>query len=474
MASHGLRPVTDEGRRIDPADPAEARRALHDLLDRCLDRLDSARALPWQPPPGDLPGRVALGDAPQSDLTGALAHDVLPFGTGNTHPRFWGWVHGTGGHAGLSAAVAAATVNANLGGRHQGAVEVEKALIDWTRRVTGFPSGAFGICTTGTSQATVLALAAARQVAFPAVRQDGIGALPPLRVYAAEGAHSCVSKALQVMGHGASALVTVPAPGGAMNPKALRAAIRADRAAGRHPLAIVGTAGSVTLGTFDPFPALVDIARDQGLWLHADAAFGLWTRLAAPPWQGLSAGLERADSLATDFHKWIGAPYDCGMCLVRDGEALRRTFSERPPYLESAAEGLAAGETWFCDYGLELSRGFRALGPWAVIRSAGTAALGAWITDNCRQAALMGALAKASDLLDLAAPVVSNVCVFAPRRGDAAAIAAQLQLDGTAVFSTARVGGRDCLRAAIVNHRTTSQDVAHAMAAVEAACSRRP
>jgi glutamate/tyrosine decarboxylase-like PLP-dependent enzyme len=345
---------------------------------------------------------------------------------------------------------------------------LERAVIDWLLGVAGWDAGS-GLMTTGTSQATILALSAARMRAFPTVRAEGIAALPEIRVYIAEGGHSCVKKALEVMGHGSAALVSVPAPEGRMDVNALRNAIRADRAAGLHPLAVVGTAGSVNLGTFDDLHALADVAATEGLWLHADAAFGLWTRLAAPPWRDLSAGIERADSLACDFHKWMAVPYAAGAVLIRDATLHLATFRERPDYLSEGSEGLAGGEWWATDYGFDLSRGFSALKVWATVEGIGIEALGAQVTDNCRQAAYMGALAGASEAMDLAHPVVSNVCVIRPRRGEAARLAALLQLRGEAVFSTTKVGGADCLRAAIVNHRTTMGDVAESVEALERA-----
>ncbi|KIT18007.1 pyridoxal phosphate-dependent decarboxylase family protein [Jannaschia aquimarina] len=457
-----------EGHRLDPADWDAFSEALEDAARACADRLRHARDLPWQPPPPDMADRVALDEVAAGDpgVIDAILRDIVPYSTGNTHPRFFGWVHGTGTPLGVAAEMIAAAMNANMGGRDQGGAHVERAVLSWLHRVAGWPPDASGLLTTGTSQATILALSCARMRAFPKVREQGIGALPPLRVYAAEGAHSCVKKALEVMGHGSVALRGISAPGGRMDVDALSQAIAEDRAEGWSPLAVVGTVGSVNLGTFDDLSALADLCAAEDLWLHADAAFGFWTRLADLPWRDLSVGIERADSLATDFHKWMSVPYDCGAVLIRDHDLHLSTFRERPAYL-SEGQALAGGEWWATDYGFDLSRGFRALKVWATIRGLGTDALGAQITDNCRQAAYMGELAEASDVLDLAAPVVSNLCVIRPRRGEAAAIAAELQLSGDAVFSTTLVDGVSCLRAAIVNHRTTRADVERAVRAVE-------
>lgn len=461
---------TGEGGRIDPADWDSFGEELHGLLDDCLTRLSTARAHHWQEPPADMAARVALDGPPISmeGLREILTRDVMPFGTTHTHPKFWGWVHGTGMAQALASEMVGVAMNANLGGRHQGAVEVERAVVDWCARTAGLPSEAFGIIVSGTSQATVLAIASARIAAFGTrIREAGIAGLPPLRVYIAEGGHSCVDKALQLLGHGSKALRTIPVEreSGAMDTDALRAAIAEDRAAGVHPFMIVGTAGSVNLGTYDDFPALADVAEAEGMWLHIDAAFGFWTRIAPGPIRLLTDGIERADSIAADFHKWMAVPYACGICLVRDGARLTETFKSRPDYLAQAGAGLAAGDLWFCDYGMELSRGFLGLKVWCALRAVGAERLGQVIADNCRQAQLMGALAEAAAEFDLVRPVVSNLCVFAPRVGDAEAMVARLQLEGRGVFSTTRVDGRVCFRAAIVNHRTTEADIREAMAA---------
>jgi len=463
--------MSKQGARLDPQDWDAFRRGFHDLLDDCIDRMQAARDLPWIPKPEGMAERLALGAAtgtPPADVFARMSHDIMPYATGNTHPRFFGWVHGTGLPVSAAAELVAATMNSNLGGRDHGGVEVERAVIHWLRDLVGLPGDAFGLLTSGTSQATILALSCARQRLFGDVRKTGIAGLPPLRVYIAEGGHSCVAKALEVMGHGSDALFRVAlSDQGNIDLDCLAQAIDLDRSEGIVPLAVVGTAGSVNTGTFDDFTGLADFCADQDIWLHADAAFGLWTILADAPWQGLTTGIHRADSIATDFHKWIGVPYDCGACLIRDADLHRRTFAARPEYLAQQAQGLAGGDLWFCDYGLDLSRGFRALKVWAAIEALGTDALGAAITDNCEQAALMGRLADASDLLTLAQPVTSNLCCFIPKHGAPADIAAALQLSGEAVFSTTTIDGQNCLRAAIVNHRTTSDDVRQAMAAVE-------
>lgn len=465
--------MPEEGHHLDPRDWTSFGQEMHELLDQCLARMQAARELPWCPHPDDLPGRLKLDKSQQASGVKVtfdhMTRDIMPYATGNTHPGFFGWVHGSGLPVSVGADLVASTMNSNCGGRDHGAVEVERAVLDWLLQVSGLPATASAILTSGTSQATILALSAARTRLFGTdVRKTGIRSLPELSVYIRNGTHSCVAKAMDVMGHGSDTLRVVAVDDNLqMDVENLKTLVAEDRANGRLPLAVIGTAGAVNTGVFDPIGELADFCNDQDIWLHIDGAFGFWTVLAEEPWRGLVRGMDRANSIACDFHKWMSIPYDCGACMIYDRDIHREAFSSRPSYLASQDEGLAGGDLWFCDYGLELSRGFRALKVWAAVKAIGVEAFGKAISDNCRQARLMGELAEQSDVLELVHPVVSNLCCFETIGKDPNEIAARLQLSGEVVFSTTIIKGRPCLRAAIVNHRTTSEDVRTAMKAVE-------
>jgi glutamate/tyrosine decarboxylase-like PLP-dependent enzyme len=466
---------------LDPTDWTTFRASAHALLDACLDRLETAQDHPWQAVPEDIRKGYHLGDegSVRSDLAEALRDTVMPYATGNTHPRFFGWVHGTGVAEGLLSEMVAATMNSNCGGRDHGMVYVERAVIDWARRQMGFPETASGVLVAGTSQATVIALQAARLRALgPEVRTAGHGD-KKLIAYAGTSVHNSTQKALELLGIGSSGLRLLPDAENGERAERLRAQIASDRAAGYTPFAIIGTAGSVDFGAYDDLDTLADVADETGLWLHVDGAFGAWTRLADAPWRRLTDGIDRADSLACDFHKWMFVPYDCGLVLIREEGDHRNAFASRPSYLASMKEGLAGGDPWFCDYGVDLSRGNRALKVWCTIRAHGADGLGRAITANCRQAALLGDLVETTDRMALARPVVSNLCVFTAddtlSAKDQSAlntqIAQDLQLAGLAVFSTTSAdfpgkSGVTCLRAAITNHRTQSSDIALALKAV--------
>lgn len=467
---------------LDPRDWEAFRSAAHRLLDASIDRMRDARSHPWQPVPGAVRESYAIGSG-TGDLTDRLIAGVLPFHGGNPHPRFWGWVQGSGLASDLLSGIIGAAINANVGGRDHGAVYLERAVVDWARDQMGMPEGASGVLVTGTSQATVIAFAAARLRALgPSVRRSGQGAVR-LVAYAGQGVHNAARKAAELIGLGTDnlRLVAQQAGGGGIDLGALRAAVAADRAAGAVPFLVVGTAGSVDLGRFDDLGGLADVAADEGLWLHVDGAFGAWTRLADPPWRALTDGIGRADSIALDFHKWMYVGYDCGLVLIRDEAEHRAAFAARPAYLQGAERGLAGGDPWYCDYGIDLSRANRALRVWIALESHGRAAFGAAITANCRLARLMHDEVRARPMMRTGPDPVSNVCVFSARGGldDAAqsalnaAIAADLQEAGVAVFSTTGVGGVTMLRAAITNHRSTAADIRAAVAAVDAAAAGR-
>jgi len=467
---------------LNPENWDEYRAQAHKLLDACIDRLEHARDLPWQPPSQDARDALMppLPKAPKdtSQIIDTLVNDVMPYATGNTHPRFFGWVHGTGMASCLLAEMAASVMNSNCGGRNHGAIYVERCVLDWCKEIFDFPAGASGLLTVGTSQATILALVAARaRVLGIDVRQKGIQDAPPLTVYCAAGTHSCVQKALQVIGHGDDALRKVPAwdLSGSIDISALRAQIKEDLDAGFVPLCVVATAGAVNTGAFDDLNAIANLCAEHGIWMHVDGAFGAWARIADAPWSDLAAGIERADSIAFDFHKWMSVQYDCGVILMRDSELHYDSFAMRPSYLAKQASGLGGGDLWFCDFGTDLSRGFRALKVWTALQEHGLDAFSKVITQNCQQAAHMANLVEESEHLTLATDVISNVCTFyaSPPKVDSdqhdafnESIVQRLQIEGHVVFSTTKIDGRTVIRAAIVNHRTRFEDINYSIQAV--------
>jgi aromatic-L-amino-acid decarboxylase len=457
---------TNLDRALDGATPEALRAQAHLMLDDILDHMGTLASRPvWRAPP--LASRlqfqepVPIGPTPLDCHQVFLDH-VLPFGGGNAHPGFMGWVQGAGTPVGMLAEMLAAGLNGNLGGRDHMPIAVERQVTEWMRQLFGFPTGASGLFVTGASQANFLALLIARsRVAGAGVRKSGLGRTGErLRAYASEGVHGCVSRALEMAGIGADGLRRIAVDADhRMNLVALRAAILRDRETGDLPFLVVGSAGTVDVGAVDDLNGIADIAADEGLTFHVDGALGALAILS-PELAPRLAGIERSDSLAFDFHKWGQVPYDAGFLLVRDGGLHRATFASDDAYLSRAERGMAAGDWWPCDYGMDLSRGFRALKTWFTLRTYGAAAIGASIARTCDLARRLARRVELEPGLTLAAPVTLNIVCFS--RGDGARnaeIVADLQEAGQVAPSLTFLNGRTVIRAAIVNHRTTEADI---------------
>jgi aromatic-L-amino-acid decarboxylase len=317
-------------------------------------------------------------------------------------------------------------------------------------------------------------LVARRAAVGPDVRRDGVPSALGLTGYTSTEAHASVGSAFDVAGIGSGSLRAIPVDAALRcDVTALRAAIAADRAAGKRPFIIIATAGSASTGAVDDLTALADVARGEKLWFHVDGAFGAMAQLA-PGMRPLLAGIERADSLAFDLHKWLHVPYDAGAVLVRDGALHASTFSDHAPYLVRTERGTAAGEPWFTDFGPELSRGFRALSVWFTMKTYGLDRFGELIAQQCALARAFGERIAATPPLELLAPVTLNIVCFRyaapldPAACDAlnGKIVIELQERGIAVPSTTRINGKLAIRMNVMNHRTTQPDLDATLAAV--------
>ena len=336
------------------------------MLDDVFDDLQHVRHGPvWRPMPDHVRDAWAAplpddGAAPE-DVYAVYRRLIAPYGVGNRHPGFLCWVHGGGTAIGMLAEMLAAGLNANCGGRDHAPILCERQVVRWAAEMLGLPTDASGLVLTGTSMANFVAFIVARTASMRSDdRRDGIGD-SRLRAYASDGAHLCIGRALEMAGLGTHALRLIACdPSGVIDVAALRTAIAADRAAGLRPFLVVATAGSVDTGAIDDLSAIATLCAEQRLWFHVDAAFGAIAMLS-PALRPLFAGMQRADSVAFDFHKWAQVPYDAGCIVVRDPAAHRAAFARDAAYLRPQARGLAAGEPWPVDLGPELSRGFRAL-----------------------------------------------------------------------------------------------------------------
>lgn len=460
---------------LDPADWEAFRKQSHRMLDDAIDFISRVAQRPvWQPVPDEIKNAFAA-PMPQEGRTleavhESFLHEILPYATGNIHPRFFGYVHGSGTPSGMLAEMLAATMNANLGGREHGAIYVERQVICWFADLFGFPRDASGLLVTGTSLANMIALLVARRAQLgPSIRTDGIDpARARLVAYASAASHGCISKALDMMGIGSAALRKIAVDTEyRMNVRALREAIAEDRAHGLTPFVVVGTAGTVDVGAIDDFAAIADVAEAEDVWFHVDGAFGALVALSEEL-RPLVAGIERADSIGFDFHKWLHVPYDAGCVLVRDSALHRDTFSASEPYLARLHRGLAGGEPWFCDYGPDLSRGFRALKVWFTVQQYGARALGDAVARNCAQAKHLADLVDAQPSLERLAPVPLNIVCFryvvrsldrAETNALNAQIVAELQESGVAAPSTTMIEGKLAIRVNLTNHRTQDTDL---------------
>ena len=464
---------------LDPKDWPQFRAAAHAHLDRLLDHVQGIADGPvWRPVPAEVRQRLDEPAPLQGQGLDRVLDDfnqlILPYGTGNTHPRFFGWVHGAGTPTGILAEAAAAALNSNCGGRDHGAIQVERTVIQWFCDLFQLGPQAGGLLVTGTSMANLLAVVIARNAATSHdIRAHGTGSLP-LVAYTSVQAHSCLPKAFEVLGLGRDHLRLIPVDDQLrMDVTALDAAIRADLAIGNIPFMVAGTAGTVASGAFDDLTAIAALCRSHQLWFHVDGAFGALTVLS-PSLRPLVAGIELADSLAFDLHKWLHVPYDAGCILVRDHTRQIAAFGGRPDYL-TTGQALAGGDLWPADLGIDLSRGFRALKIWFTIKEHGLAKLGQAITENCRLARYFADRLADHPRLVLMAPVSLNiVCCRLHRPGLTpdqldhlnADVVARLQIQGIAAPSTCRIDGKVCIRVSIINHRTQAADLDRLLAAI--------
>ncbi len=464
------------------------RQAAHATAELVSDYLDALPARPvWQPmDPAD---RKALLDAPLpaegtplGGLLEVIAGQVLPAPMGNGSPRFFGWVNSAPAPAGVLATLAAAAMNPSSAGGDHADVHLERAVVRWIAELVGFPHPpGGGILTSGTSMATILCLAAARNRAAREaghdLRADGLAGLPPLVAYATAETHSCVRKAVELLGLGSKHLRAVAADSeGRVDVAALAAAVAEDRAAGRLPFLVVASAGTVGTGAVDAFDPIADLCAAERLWLHVDGAYGAFGVLD-PAIAHRYAGMDRADSLALDPHKWLGVPVDCGCALVRDTDELRGTFSLVPSYLRDEAAG-ALG--WFSEYGMEQTRPFRSLKVWATIAHRGRAGIAADIARCTALARRLGELVDADPELELLAPVRTSIVAFRHRPTGAdeervntvnRQLPVAVQLRGKVFVTGAVLEGREMLRACLLNAATTEADLRLLLSEVHAAAA---
>jgi aromatic-L-amino-acid/L-tryptophan decarboxylase len=475
----GAEPERNAPRDLDPRDWSGFRAQAHALLDDMISHIESIRDKPvWQAAPEETRERfkqpLPHGESDLASVLDDVRAHVAPYATGNTHPRFMGWVHGAGTPVGMLAEMAAAALNMNCGGRNHIGIDVEKQVALWMAEALGYPASASGVFVTGSSLANWAALIVAKVHALGAeTRRQGLAGLEaPLIAYTSAEAHKCVARAMELSGLGSANLRKVDIDlDGRMDADALETAIAEDRVQGCSPFLVVATAGTVNTGAIDPLERIADIASKEGLWFHVDGAIGALAAFS-PKLRPLFAGIEKSQSVALDFHKWGHVPYDAGFLLVRDPAAHRQAFAMPAAYLERSERGLAAGETWPCDLGPDLSRGLRALKTWMTIETLGADRMGDAMLANCELAQYLADKLRHSALFELKSPVALNIVCFGVRGDGDGRINREIVLDlhetGIAAPSWTTVRGECVVRCAIVNHRTTRADIDRMLDAISA------
>jgi glutamate/tyrosine decarboxylase-like PLP-dependent enzyme len=460
--------------------PDEFRALGHELVDRMADTLhDMPRGLVTQGADAATV-RAALGRSPVpagGSEPRALLHETVDLlgahNLYNGHPRFFGFITASAAPIGALAELVAATFNQNVGGHLLSplATEIEAQTVRWIAELLGMPEGSGGVLVSGGNMANMVGMWAARAKALgDGVRASGIRELPRLRVYASAATHTWVQKWADLSGIGTDGIRSIPIDEvERVDAGALRETIARDLAAGDRPLAIIGTAGSVSTGAIDPLGQLAAIAREHGLWFHVDGAYGAPAAMLPDASADLKA-LAEADSVAVDPHKWLYAPLEAGCTIVRDPESLRNAFSYHPPYYPDAVEDLDP-PIYYHESSLQNSRGFRALKVWLALRQVGRTGYERMIAEDIRLARRMFEMADAHEELE-AVTLGLSICTFryvgrtsAPRmdRGDLnelnKRIMERVQENGRAFLTNAVLHDDYLLRACIVNFRTGEDDV---------------
>ena len=459
---------------LDPQDWHATRELGHRMVDDMMDYLQTIREQPaWRP----IPQRVKDHLQQPLPLTAQgdehtyqdFLENVLPYPHGNIHPRYWGFVNGTGSALGMLSEMLAAAMNPNCGGADHSAIYVEQQVINWCKEMLDYAPEASGVLVSGGSMANLMGLAIARNTQFEFdIRHNGVAAVPGMMtVYCSSEAHSSVQKAIELLGLGYKALRKIPVDRHyRIDLASLEKTIAADRQAGHLPFCIVGNAGTVNTGAIDALEALADICQREKLWFHIDGAFGALAALA-PEMRSQLTGLQRGESLAFDLHKWMYLPYEAGCLLVKNKAAHEKAFAVVPTYLAPHDRGLMGGPPWFANYGLQLSRGFRALKIWLAFKSYGLDKFRRLIHQNILQARYLAQLVEASPELELAAPVPLNIVCFRfiSSRLDETQLnqinrelMMELHERGIAVPTSTFLQGKYVLRVAITNHRSRRED----------------
>lgn len=453
----------------------EALRALsHQIIDDAIDYTRTVRDRPlWQAMPEEVRDTfnttLPKSATPLDEVYEQLTNNMMAYPMGNIHPRFWMWYMGSSNFTGALGDFLAAIQGSNLGGGNHSASLIDQQVVSWCKEMMGFPVDASGTLVSGGSMANIIGLTVARnQMAGIDVREHGVRDTPqPLKFYGSDQLHSCHQIALETLGLGNAGLRKVRSNSDCtLDILALKEAIAEDRASGNKPVCVIATAGTVNTGAIDDLVAIEQLCREEDMWFHVDGCIGALLAIA-PKNRYRVKGLELADSIALDPHKWLHAPFEVGCALVRDAKAHRSSFAISPEYLKMTERGIASAY-WLHDYGLQTSRGFRALKVWMSLKEQGIEKFGRLIDQNLSQAQYLTELINKEPLLSLVFDTNINIVCYRYDPGSLdddklkqlnTEIMLQMQETGVAAVSDTTVHGTHCLRVAINNHRTRLEDL---------------
>jgi glutamate/tyrosine decarboxylase-like PLP-dependent enzyme len=451
------------------------------MLEDMLQHLETLPSQPaWQQMPEAISGSfdepLPMSGSGMAATYDAFRERILPFRNGNVHPRFFGWVQGAGTPYAMLADMLASGMNAHLAGFNHAPALVERQVVKWFTELMGMPGGS-GLFVTGGTMANTLGLAVARvrqsRNEGTDVRRDGVQAWPgetraPLVFYGSTETHAWAIKAAAFLGLGERAFRRVPVDAEyRIDVARLEGQIREDRASGLRPFCVIGTAGTVNTGATDDLVALAEVCNRESLWFHVDGAFGAMLRLS-PTLSPIVDGIDRADSIGFDLHKWGSMPFDNAVVLIRDSEAHHDAFRATATYLAPASRGVSVGGTYFSERGLDLTRSFKALKAWMSLKADGIDKHARVIEQNVAQVQHLVRRVVEHPKLELLAPAPLNIACFR-FRDDAIddaeldmlnqELLLRLQERGIAVPSSTIINGRFAIRVAHVNHRTTWGDM---------------
>ena len=454
-----------EEETLDPKNWDDMTALGHDMLDDMMAFLKNIRNHKIDPIPEEVINKIQqpLPSKPEryEKVYKEFLENVLPYPVPGIHPHFWGFVMGTGSPLGVLIEMLAATMNGNMS-KFFAPFQVEKQVIEWLKEIMGFPSEASGVFVSGGSMANFTGLAVARNSkAQVDIKKHGIQSVPTKMVlYASTETHKCLSRAVELLGLGNDSLRLISVNERfQIDIKKLELSINKDREAGYHPFCVIGNAGSVNTGAFDDFNALADICQKEDMWLHIDGAFGAWAKLSSTH-SHLTRDMERADSLAFDLHKWMYMPYEIGCTLVRDKEAHCITFIYDAEYLTISERHAPS------NYSVQLSRDFKALKAWMLLKTDGVEKYAQLIQQNIDQANYLAERVKNTPELELVVPVFLNIVCFRYIADGLSEeklkdlnnqILWQLWSSGL-IPSDTTLNGKYTLRVCITNHRSKRED----------------